>query len=345
MDIALAIIDGLVLVEKIGETLGIDPGSPGIADYGRVIYDDQTLLRFAGSMLPNVRQKRAAIAKADTFDPACRPLDEINSEWLAALANVDIAGAVLDYDGTIVSTSERWSLPREALKIELIRLLKLGFRLGIATGRGGSAGEAIRAMIPADMLNSIIIGYYNGGHVRSAEVIIEQEPAPTDPGIQDAIAWLDANPEIFSEKAFKRQAVQITIEKTKLKSPCRFLSDFGRCAAYSDGRLKILESGHSYDIVPKASSKLAVVDALSSSLPEDCIILRLGDSGSKTGNDHALLSHAHGISVGEVCGAAEGCWSLFGSDLQGPDALLRILSSLLPVGHGKFRLDLAALSL
>jgi hypothetical protein len=176
-------------------------------------------------------------------------------------------------------------------------------------------------------------------------VIIEHEPAPTDPGIQDAIAWLDANPGIFSEKAFKRQAVQITIEKTKLKSPCRFLSDFGRCAAYSDGRLKILESGHSYDIVPKASSKLAVVDALISSLPEDCIILRLGDSGSKTGNDHALLSHAHGISVGEVCGAAEGCWSLFGSALQGPDALLKILSSLLPVGHGKFRLDLAALSL
>ena len=345
LDIALAIIDGLVLVETIGETLGIDPGSPGIADYGREIYNDQSLVRFAGPLLPNVRHKRAAIAKADTFDPACKPLDAICSEWLTALANAVIVGAVLDYDGTIVATTERWSLPNKLITIELIRLLRLGLRLGIATGRGGSAGETVRSLFPADMLNLILIGYYNGGHVRSAEVNIEHDPAQTDPDIRDVEAWLDANPDLFTEMAFKSQAVQITINKNKLCRPYRFPSNFGRCAAYSDGRVKVLESGHSYDIVPKASSKLAVVDALSSSLSADSIVLRLGDSGAKTGNDHELLTHAHGISVGEVCGAADGCWSLFGSDLQGPDALLRILRSLLPVEHGKFCLDLPTLGL
>ena len=343
LDIALAIISTLGLVERIGETLGIDPGSPGFAEYGRLIYNDQSLVQFAAPMLPNVRHKRAAIARADNFDPTCRSLDAISSEWISDLANAVIAGVVLDYDGTIVATNERYSLPNKMITFELIRLLRLGLRLGIATGRGGSAGETIRSMFPADMLNSISIGYYNGGHVRSAEVNIETDPAMSDPNILDTEVWLDANPGLFLKKAFKNQAVQITINKDKLRRPYRFLSDLGKCAAYSDGRVKVLESGHSFDIIPMASSKLAIVDAVISSLSENSVVLRVGDSGSKTGNDHELLTHAHGISVGDVCGAAEGCWSLFGSDLQGPDALLRILRSLLPVEYGKFCLDLPTL--
>jgi fructoselysine-6-P-deglycase FrlB-like protein len=345
LDNALAIIDGLGLVEVMGKTLGIDPGKPGIADYGRVIYDDRSLARFAETMLPNVRHKRAAIAKADTSNPDGAPLDSVGREWLAALEKVDIGGAVLDYDGTVVTTAGRWSVPEQEIIDELTRLLRLGFRLGIATGRGGSAGEDLRKVLPADLLRSIVIGYYNGGHVRTAEVDIEHDPAQPDPAIQETAAWLDANPDLFSAQSFKCRGVQITIDMDRLWRPYRFLVDLGGCAAFAAGRVKVLGSGHSYDIIPSASTKLAVVDAIRAGLPADDVVLCLGDSGSKSGNDHALLAHANGISVGEVCGAAEGCWSLFGSQPQGPNALLRILRALLPVASGKIRLDVASLGL
>ena len=58
--------------------------------------------------------------------------------------------------------------------------------------------------------------------------------------------------------------------------------------------------------------------------------------------------HATWIDCGRGdcrCGAADGCWSLFGSQTQGPDALLRILRALLPVANGKIRLDVASLGL
>ncbi len=345
LDNALAIIDGLGLIEVMGETLGTDPGKPGTADYSRAIYDDRSLAQFAETMPPNVRHKRAAIARADTFDPVGAPLDAVGRKWLAALAMADIGGAVLDYDGTIVATAGRWSVPEPEIVEELMRLLRLGFRLGVATGRGGSAGEDLRKVLPPDLLRSVVIGYYNGGHLRTAEVDIEHDPAQPDPAIQETAAWLDENPELFSAKNYKCRGVQITIDMDWLQRPYRFLVDLGGCAAFADGRVKVMGSGHSYDIIPTASTKLAVFDAIRAVLPADDVVLCLGDSGTKSGNDHALLAHTHGISVGEVCGAAEGCWSLFGSQPQGPEALLRILRALLPVANGKVRLDVASLGL
>ena len=70
-----------------------------------------------------------------------------------------------------------------------------------------------------------------------------------------------------------------------------------------------------------------------------------GDQGSRAGNDNELLTHPYGISVNEVCGRVDGCWSLFGTDLTGPDALVRLLKSLRPDLYGKVRIDIETLGL
>ncbi|WP_193368048.1 hypothetical protein [Pelagibius marinus] len=344
LDNALAMIDGLGMIEAMGTVLGIDPGKPGFGGFGRSIYDDRSLAKLAEAMPPQVRHKRAAIAKSDTHDPADDPLNLIARDRLEALANAEIGGAVFDYDGTIVTTAGRWSVPDKEIVDELVRLHRAGLKIGFATGRGGSAGEDLRKVLPADMLRSILIGYYNGGHLRTADVNIDHDHPAADPAITETAAWLDRRGDLFHRCEFKHREVQITVDMDKLRHPYRFPVDLKDCAPFADGRVRVVGSSHSYDIIPTASCKLVVVEALKAALPGGVEVLCFGDSGSRPGNDHALLSHRFGISVGDVCGAANGCWSLFGAGPVGPEALLRILRALLS-RDGKIRLNVASLGL
>lgn len=341
----LAAIDSLGLIEAIGAAVGIDPGKPGIGEFGRQIYEGRSLVELAATLPANVRHKRAAMAKADSWGGAGDPLHLIGDARLRTLANAEIGGVVMDYDGTVVTTAGRFGSPDSQIVEELIRLHGLGLRIGFATGRGGSAGEELRKVLPAKMLAAIPIGYYNGGHVRSVDVDIDEDPAVADEAIAEIAAWLRERGDLFADHRFKHGAVQITIEMDRLLHPYRFATDLRDCAAFAEGRVRVTGSGHSYDIVPAASSKLAVVRELRTGLPTGAEVLCFGDSGSRPGNDHALLAHPFGISVGDVCAAADGCWSMFGAHPIGPEALLRILKSLVTSDAGGIRLDLASLGL
>ncbi len=345
LDNALSIIDGLGIIEAMGTVIGIDPGKPGIGEFGRSIYDDRSLADLAEAMPPHVRHKRAAIARSDAHDPADDSLSLIGRDRLEDLAKAAIGGAVFDYDGTIVTTAGRWSVPDQEIVNELVRLHRMGLKIGFATGRGGSAGEDLRKVLPADMLPSIVIGYYNGGHLRTADVDIDRDHPAADLAIMELATWLHGRGDLFFHHDFKHRQVQITVEMDKLRHPFRFPVDLESCAPFSDGRVRVMGSGHSYDIVPTASCKLIVVDAIKAALPIGVEVLCFGDSGSRPGNDHALLSHRFGISVGDVCGRTNGCWSLFGADPVGPEALLRILRALSPLDNGRIRLDVASLGL
>lgn len=345
LDNALAMIDGLSIIEAMGTVVGIDPGKPGIGEFGRAIYDDRSLTDLARALPPHVRHKRAAISKSDSHDPDDDPLHLIGRERLRTLADADIGGAVFDYDGTIVTTAGRYSEPDREIIDQLIRLYRAGLRIGFATGRGGSAGEELRKVLPADMLSSIPIGYYNGGHIRMADVDVDEDRAPANTAITETATFLNERSDLFLCHKFKHQEVQITVEMDKLRHPYRFPVDLEGCAPFAAGLVRVMGSGHSYDIVPAASSKLSVVNAIRADLPVGVEVLCCGDSGSRPGNDHALLSHPYGISVGDVCGAANGCWSLFGSGPAGPKALLNILCALVTSNIGRVRLDVASLGL
>ncbi len=342
---AMGLIDGLGLIEALGARTGIDPGKPGIGEFGREVYDDRSLAVAAEAMPARVRHKRAGLARSDSFAGFGDPLHLIGRERIEALAQAYIGALVLDYDGTIVTTEKRWSVPDPEIVSELVRLVRAGVRFGIATGRGGSAGEDLRKVLPADILTSIPIGYYNGGHVRMADVDIRDDPAPENAAVTSTASWLNARRDLFQTFRFKHRGPQITVDMDTLHTPYRFPQDLQACDPFRQGLVRVLGSGHSYDIVPTASSKLTVVQALAGELPTGHTVLCFGDSGSRLGNDHALLSHVHGISVGEVCGAPNGCWSLFGHAPTGPSALLKILRALIPSETGAIRLDVASLGL
>lgn len=59
----LALVDGLFWIEAMGAVLGVDPGKPGIGDFGRAMYEDASLKEAAEALCAPVRQKRMAAAQ------------------------------------------------------------------------------------------------------------------------------------------------------------------------------------------------------------------------------------------------------------------------------------------
>jgi fructoselysine-6-P-deglycase FrlB-like protein/hydroxymethylpyrimidine pyrophosphatase-like HAD family hydrolase len=340
---AVGIVEGLVLIEAVGVAVGIDPGKPGIGPFGRDMYANGALREVAATLGPAVRQKRAATLSRDDPAHSGASLPEIQGERIERLAGAVFGGLVLDYDGTIVPTDHRYDPPPLAVMDELARLHRAGLRIGIATGRGGSAGEDLRRALPVDMHSAVLVGYYNGGYLRMLNVDINQEPAPATDGIEEVAGWLDAHPDFFHEFRLRRSGVQITIDTTHLIQPERFAADLAECPPIADGRVIIARSGHSFDVLAAGASKLNVVRDIGDSLDDGKAVLCIGDSGSRHGNDNALLANHWGISVGDVCGIPTGCWSLFGDHLTGPDALLKVLRALAPSEDGWIRLDMASL--
>ncbi len=346
LDNAKAIVEGLAVVEALGLAARIDPGRPGIGEFGRSIYEDDALLGLSRRLDGATRQKRTASLARDEPATDQTGIHDAGAARLERLAEAAVGGVVFDYDGTLVSTPDRFDPPRAALVAELVRLHGLGVRLAVATGRGGSAGEALREVLPTEAHPDVLIGYYNGAYLRPLAVDIRSAPAPADPAIAETAGWLAARPDLF-RRAFEpaRHRMQITIEREDLADWESFGREIDACGSVRSGSVRVTRSGHSVDIVLAAASKLAVVEAIAAQLPAGSTVLRIGDSGSRQGNDNELLSHAYGISVGEVCGRRDGCWSLFGEELTGPEAVLRLLKALRPDAAGVVRVDIVSLGI
>ncbi len=343
LDNALGVIECLAIIEAMGASVGIDPGKPGIAEFGREIYQDDTLRQGAERLRPAISHKRAAMRRDDTQD-GLSELTEVENTRRARLAKAEFAGIVLDYDGTIVDTNERYELPRSEIVQELKRLLRDGIAIGIATGRGGSVGTDLRKCIPHCFQHDVLVGYYNGGYLQPLDVDIECYPPEKPPSLSATADWLRSHTDILVCKKFREGRMQITLQITDLKHPEQFLNAMSECEEINQNNVKVIRSGHSFDIVPITSRKQNVTNEIHKKFKGSGEVLCIGDSGSNKGNDFNLLDHPFGISVDQVCGNADGCWSLFGKMTTGPDALLRILCALKPSLSGKFWLDIAALS-
>lgn len=337
---AVSIADGLEIVRALGVAAGVDPGKPGRGDFADAIYGDTGLADLAGALGPAVRHKLRAVHYHD--DPTCPTVkaSEARREWLEALSNVRIGGILLDYDGTVVTTKARLNPPAPEIISELIRLADAGIAVGFATGRGGSAGVALRKAMPKRLHPTVTVGYYNGGHVRTLDANIENDRPQADANLAAVADWIEGQSLLAQGIQLKRGEVQITIRHSELTDPAAFASRVAEFPAVADGRIKALSSRHSFDLLPSSTSKTAVTDGMHRRMETDCHVLAIGDSGEPGGNDTELLGRPPSVSVDGVCGHLGGSWSLFGSASSGPAALLRILRALrTESGHARLDLD------
>ena len=329
LDNAVGIVAGLAVLLHLGETTGIDPGRPGRGPFAEAIYDNPGLEVLAVQLSPAVRHKAAARFFHDPCEDSSVSLCVVGRERTRALGEASFRGVALDYDGTVVPNTPREARlgpPNKDVMDELVRLVDDGIRVGFATGRGGSAAERLREVLPERVHSQILMGYYNGAHVRTLDVDIRHDAPPVDLRVAEVAEWITTAGLLRAGIQLKVGNVQVTADHIDVIDVEGFADALSRCPAVAAGTVRVLSSQHSFDVVPVGTTKLKVVDALvRSGESSEGLVLGIGDSGSPLGNDFELLSGAFGISVDSVCGSHLGAWTVFGSRLRGPDALARIL--------------------
>ena len=320
------VIAGFYISLTAGTIRGIDPGKPGVPPFGRRLYG---LGPRSPKLTPNEVNRRAAIRRKTRRLSAASLLER--TKWEASyrdihehLSKTPVTGVVLDYDGTLCGDESRFSELPQVMTLALEQLLRLGLPLGIATGRGPSAGAAMRSSMSEDLWGAITIGYYNGAIIttlrdRHDPIILETEE-------RLLVERLREHPEIANAD-IKSNEVQTTIRLTSDLSLASVIDHARAVLAAMDRKGTVCASSHSIDVVMGTSSKLDVVDAIR---PSGAVgeILRIGDRGRWPGNDAALLDHAFGLSVDEVSDAADRCWNLAPAGIRGPQATRHYLSCL-----------------
>lgn len=332
----LSLLAALRITGWAGAVRGIDPGRPGVPDFGRKLYnlplprspgparsegserDAAAITRKAGITL----QRLAEIGELDHWQSA---LDVFRNRLL----NVHFAGIVFDYDGTVVDTRDRFRPPPTEMREELIRVLNTGAWIAFATGRGASVRRDLQTALPPSLWRRVLIGYYNGAEIAG----LEDDEAPdgrdeVGEELRTLAKALREQPELAQAAKQTDRPRQITLEAARVL-PERRLWDLAQQVILMIGArdLSVTRSSHSIDIVPKSVSKLNVVDRLKSEVG-NAPLLTIGDRGRWPGNDYALLREPFSLGVDEISVDPLTCWNLALPGQRGPAATLEYLKVL-----------------
>lgn len=288
------------LVNWIGKAVGIDPGRPGVPDFGRKLYHLAPQWR-ASKESTNIalaleRKNEELPSHSHSIGDVIAPHVKTFKERLAKLS---LTAIVTDYDGTLVDTKTRFSPIRDDLAEELNRLLESGLTLGIATGRGKSVRGPLRKAIQCEYWHSVLVGYYNGSQI----IRLDQDALPdaTEPEVGilvDFRKFLAQDPWISIHATTELRLNQVTImseqcsKRALWEHVSRLLTDFG------GETLKCFTSSHSVDVLTDSTSKLDLVRQIGAEGSPSDSILCIGDSGLWPGNDYDLLRHFPSLSSG-----------------------------------------------
>lgn len=342
-----SLIAALRITGWAGKARGIDPGRPGVPEFGRKLYN-LPLPRVRSSVPAQLTDREAAaIARKTGLVPGERLHSESLDRWRSALRSfkkrlvaTPFAAVVLDYDGTVVETRDRFSKPQEEVVGELARLAEGGARVAFATGRGVSLRRDLQASLPKALWPKIIVGYYNGADVSTLDD--DQAPdgtAEVCDSLRALAAALRSHPELAEVAHQTDRKFQITLVPRQAIPENRLWDIAHEVILATGARGKVTRSSHSVDIIADGISKLAVIQRLREELGE-APILTIGDRGRWPGNDYELLSEPHALSVDEVSVEPDTCWNLAPRGQRGVAATLGFLKAL-RVDGGLLRFDKA----
>jgi HAD superfamily hydrolase (TIGR01484 family) len=322
-----------------GASRGIDPGRPGVPQFGRKLYNlplprppsskEKKTDRISGRDAAAITRKAGASVAKLAARGELQTWRAKLSSFKARLLETSFAGVVLDYDGTIVDTRRRFLKPTSEVADQLVRLIESGVHVAVATGRGASVRRDLQESLPYSLWHSVLVGYYNGAEVAR----LDEDDAPDGTAAAgDALAAtaiaLRAHPELGVVATQTDRRFQLTIQAKRAVSEGE-LWDLVHEAILKMGcqGVTAMRSSHSIDIVPSGVSKvnvLARIRATTGSAP----LLTIGDRGRWPGNDYELLREPFALSVDDVSSDAETCWNLAVSGQRGVAATVDYLSGL-----------------
>lgn len=321
------IVAGLQVSLGAGEAAGIDPAKPGVPDFGRRLYR-------IGPMLPAESQKEinlnAALARKG-FRPSRIDKETCHEHYACIMkyvSNASILGLVMDYDGTLSDDRDRFKVGlRPTVSQELNRLLKEGLPIGIATGRGPSAGVSLRTSIKREFWGQVIVGYYNGGIITSLSN--DCDPLVTQIDASDRILEEFHRSSFLSSCEIRANAKQISVKLSRGRDVSRARSEISEALRRCANEKPVVISSHSVDVLLGGQSKLALVEELCRyARIEKRTVLRLGDRAHPPGNDAQLLDHPLGLSVDQASGDPRKGWAVAPAGIRGVQATVYYLARL-----------------
>lgn len=329
------LLESMSLIKHYGKKQNIDPGRPGVPDYGSKIYH----LRYEKliSHQPLKIEDAAILRKSKVDKISDFSLAEL-AEWkkryekfTKKIATAKFGSLVFDYDGTLCSSANRFNGMGEIIKSRLVDFVKKGFVLGIISGRGKSLRTDLEKTFHNDpeLMKNVIVGYYNGSDIGS--LLSTKHPNKSD----------SLHPSL---KIVKDQLIKIGIEPDESPNQLTFGSKttqewsglrdilLNEMMLIDLNDITMVESSHSIDIIPrKIASKnhiLAHCKKLTKSLGLSDNALCIGDKGQWPGNDYALLANEYALSVGEVSSNIDTGWNLSPSGLRDEKAVEYIFDKL-----------------
>jgi HAD superfamily hydrolase (TIGR01484 family) len=346
-DLIAGLIGQMHLVQAIAGKLGKDPGRPEVPQFGRDIYyidlpkvippprervsaAEQSKYDVLGARWPS-QQRRSGMARA-------------RNAFVDSLAQQDFRAVVFDYDGTLTASQRKTAPPSAPVVEHLKRLVEAGVLVGIASGRGDSIQEELDKVLPAEILEKLYLGLYNGGWIGTAATAISI-PSGT-------VEFLSHVTRITR----KLKSLGVPIERIKSTHPyqvsIRFrdglptdqmwfvVADALRQAGLTTGTL--FRSKHSVDVLTPGVSKSGLIAHM---IQQETIdphqILTMGDQGAWPGNDVSLLEHRFSLSVDMPSRRLDRGWKLAPGHKRDVDATIWYLDRFQTNDKGRFKVRLS----
>lgn len=344
-----AMVSVLDLVGRVGVARGIDPGRPGVPDFGRKIYhlrSGYSSQTFPQPVTAAVRRKQRTMGNPPEETSRDSGWARAYSSFVARLSAATYGGFVFDYDGTLCSTDERFKGIRPEIAAHLNRLLGAGAVLGIATGRGKSVREDLRGKLPTDLWPAVVVGYYNGGDIAT----LQDGDRPFTDGPcrlpRRLCSALQTNATLARSARITVRPLQVTIEAAG-RGTIEGLYGLVASIVQEHAGVSLVRSSHSLDVLAPGVSKRGIADRVRQALTVDerrtTGILCIGDRGAWPGNDFTLLAEAPSLSVDEVSASLETCWNIAPAGHRGVQATLTYLAAISGAA-GRFRFQIPVAS-
>jgi hydroxymethylpyrimidine pyrophosphatase-like HAD family hydrolase len=327
------LVGSMQLIGQISAAASFDPARPRVPEFGRALYRLNSQSKISIRATDPIARKLIALEAPASTAIRARYQGELE-RWTTMMSELQFDGLVLDYDGTVCTTENRFDAPDETIIKLLISVIEWGAYLGFASGRGSSLHRELRNVIPEQLWSRVYAGMYNGALVIPLNADMPESSAP-NPVLEDLwkrVREIVDEPDVLIE----RRAYQIQFQIARCAEiSIRALAQLIREVATRDPSLEVkcVQSAHSIDVVEGTTSKRAVVETIGA----DCsgAILCIGDQGQEGGNDFELLAcHPATLSVDRCSSDPTRCWNLGPPGERGPSVLRRYLRSL-RYAHGR----------
>jgi hydroxymethylpyrimidine pyrophosphatase-like HAD family hydrolase len=348
------LVKSFYLVEEIGKLKTIDPGKPGVPEYGSKLYNLNYSRIYKEKKLKISEKNYLAISRKigqlESLSIQEKHLTLWNNAYLSFIKKINstlFKGIILDYDGTLCGSLERFDGPSKKINEQLTGFLNSDILIGVVTGRGKSVRTDLQKIIPKKYWNKFVIGYYNGSQIGTLAdndlPITNTVNTPTYKVLSEINDFLTSEPTLAKFIKSDIRPNQLTIEVLD-KPNSELLKGviIDTLKNINPFNIQVLESSHSVDVIPISTNKVSIIQACRDLLSDKkgkYNFLCIGDRGRWPGNDYQLLATEFSLSVDKVSMDPSTCWNLSSIGNNCVDSTIEYFDSIKPI-KSQFKINL-----